>query len=361
MADAQLIEEELQQSVRLSQESATQTEDMADSDAMGDALALESSRADGSFADQDVEGEDEDEDQQVYFGDDGAEIDEDSGGCGSDDGEEDGDAEGDQDGVFHGSDDEEEDGDLDQHAGSRNLYVGEGTPSTEQDEVEDEDDDDDEDEGVGAVKIRPGETEDEEESEEDASSHGGSSAAESASDGAWDDEAAEAEDDEGSEHHDTDLCMFCKWSEDHKHGKGFETFITCRSCSEFGTLQSQLLLNETNGKQPTHSALGTPMPLARSKVRGSRELGGRVPANNPQALTSGTVLNVLGRPMTKVKEAMSKTSSTNVGCGRSSTELRMLTRSVLLDGPAHPNSRVIFCLRKKGRSGRTHTPSSTSW
>ncbi|KAK2075122.1 hypothetical protein P8C59_009274 [Phyllachora maydis] len=192
MADAQLIEEELQQSVRLSQESATQTEDMADSDAMGDALALESSRADGSFADQDVE----------------------------DDGEEDGDAEGDQDGVFHGSDDEEEDGDLDQHAGSRNLYVGEGTPSTEQDEVEDEDDDDDEDEGVGAVKIRPGETEDEEESEEDASSHGANS--------------------------------------------------------------------------PTHSALGTPMPLARSK-----------------ALTSGTVLNVLGRPMTKVKEAMSKTSSTN--------------------------------------------------
>lgn len=92
----------------------------------------------------------------------------------------------------------------------------------------------DEAEGVGAVKIRPGETDDE--GEENDSDHSDSDFG-NESDGAaaWE-EAAENEDDEddedGSEDAVPNACIFCKQDEENDPGDEFEEYLTCVGCGE---------------------------------------------------------------------------------------------------------------------------------
>ncbi|KAK8116147.1 MOZ/SAS family protein [Apiospora sp. TS-2023a] len=89
-------------------------------------------------------------------------------------------------------------------------------------------DEEDEAEGVGAVKIKPGETDEESESEADASSVSSDSNAE------WD-EVAEIDgddEDEESEAPETNSCMFCKKDEEHDPSEEFEAYMTCKGCGE---------------------------------------------------------------------------------------------------------------------------------
>ncbi|KAK8045217.1 MOZ/SAS family protein [Apiospora rasikravindrae] len=89
-------------------------------------------------------------------------------------------------------------------------------------------DEEDEAEGVGAVKIKPGETDEESESDADASSVSSDSAAE------WDEAAEidEDDDEEESEAPDTNSCMFCKKDEEHDPSEEFEAYLTCKGCGE---------------------------------------------------------------------------------------------------------------------------------
>ncbi|KAJ0164813.1 Histone acetyltransferase mst2 [Colletotrichum tanaceti] len=93
----------------------------------------------------------------------------------------------------------------------------------------------DEAEGVGAVKIRPGETDDEDadDPESDHTDSHSESANESEEDAAWDEVAAAGEDDEeGSEDAAPNTCMFCKQDEEHDPAEDFEEFLTCVDCGE---------------------------------------------------------------------------------------------------------------------------------
>lgn len=99
---------------------------------------------------------------------------------------------------------------------------------------DDEEDEEDEAEGVGAVKIKPGETdEDDSESEDDASLASGASDGESAAE--WEAEAENEDDeDEDSEAEPATLCMFCKKDEENDPGEEFEPFLACKGCGEHG-------------------------------------------------------------------------------------------------------------------------------
>ncbi|KAK1983424.1 MOZ/SAS family protein [Colletotrichum cereale] len=92
----------------------------------------------------------------------------------------------------------------------------------------------DEAEGVGAVKIRPGETDEEaDEPESDHSDSHSESGIESDEDAAWDEVAAADEDDEeGSEDAAPNMCIFCKQDEEHDPAEDFEDFLTCVNCGE---------------------------------------------------------------------------------------------------------------------------------
>ncbi|OHE93448.1 MOZ/SAS family protein [Colletotrichum orchidophilum] len=94
----------------------------------------------------------------------------------------------------------------------------------------------DEAEGVGAVKIRPGETDDEEvdEPESEHSDSHSESGNESEGDDAWDEVAVEEEEDEeeGSEDAAMNTCMFCKQDEEHDPAEDFEEYLACIGCGE---------------------------------------------------------------------------------------------------------------------------------
>jgi histone acetyltransferase SAS3 len=97
---------------------------------------------------------------------------------------------------------------------------------------ENEDDEEDEAEGVGAVKIKPGDTdEDESESDDDASFASAASDRDSADE--WE-AAAENEDDEDedSDAAASTICIFCKKDEENDPGEEFESFLVCKSCGE---------------------------------------------------------------------------------------------------------------------------------
>ncbi|ETS77875.1 hypothetical protein PFICI_09937 [Pestalotiopsis fici W106-1] len=106
----------------------------------------------------------------------------------------------------------------------------------EDDEDEDEDGDDDEEdeaEGVGAVKIKPGETdEDESDSGDDASFASAGSDRESADEWAAGAENEDDEDEEDSEAEVANLCIFCKKDEENDPGEEFEVFLVCKGCGE---------------------------------------------------------------------------------------------------------------------------------
>ncbi|KXH46804.1 MOZ/SAS family protein [Colletotrichum simmondsii] len=94
----------------------------------------------------------------------------------------------------------------------------------------------DEAEGVGAVKIRPGETDDEDADEPDSEHSESHSESGNESEGgeAWDDVAVEEEEDEdeGSEDAAMNTCMFCKQDEEHDPAEDFEEYLACVGCGE---------------------------------------------------------------------------------------------------------------------------------
>lgn len=92
---------------------------------------------------------------------------------------------------------------------------------------------DDEDEGVGAVKLRPGET-DEEDHESEASAATPSDA-ESEGDAEWeeDEEVPENDDaDEESDNAQSNNCIFCKENEENDPSEEFEAYLTCAGCGD---------------------------------------------------------------------------------------------------------------------------------
>ncbi|KAK9415140.1 hypothetical protein SUNI508_01988 [Seiridium unicorne] len=112
----------------------------------------------------------------------------------------------------------------------------------------DDEDEEDEAEGVGAVKIKPGETDEEEsESGDDASFASGGSDRDTVDE--WE-AAAENEDEEeeDSEGEPTTLCMFCKKDEEHDPGEEFESFLACQGCGEHAHQQCARDADAINGK-----------------------------------------------------------------------------------------------------------------
>ncbi|KAH8884600.1 hypothetical protein GQ53DRAFT_661321 [Thozetella sp. PMI_491] len=212
MTDAQLMEEELQHSVMMSEGDIHEEahfevdEDIAMSN---DGNLATNSQADTGGGSDDGEEEESDAD--------GDEED-----LSRDEDEDDEDAEGEDDDAFEEEEDDEEEDegeeDLDA-AAQRNV------PRVEDRDAEGEDD---EDEGVGAVKIKPGETDDEEDDEESEDDASSASDAESA---AWE-EAPENDEEEESDNAQTTTCMFCKEDEENDPGEDFEAFLTCAGCGE---------------------------------------------------------------------------------------------------------------------------------
>ncbi|KZL87788.1 moz sas family protein [Colletotrichum incanum] len=130
--------------------------------------------------------------------------------------------------------DHQSDEDMDQHMEQDERDDASGGARSRSSSLLD-DIEEDEAEGVGAVKIRPGETDDEEidEPESDHSDSHSESGNESDGDAAWDEVAAADEDDEeGSEDAAPNTCMFCKQDEEHDPAEDFEEFLTCVDCGE---------------------------------------------------------------------------------------------------------------------------------
>lgn len=209
MASAQAMEEELQQSVLLSEEAEYDTADSApggsaksaaqgieaggDTDASGDEL----SGADEELSDRDASGE---------------ELDQDASG--------------------------EEDNDI----LARQIVVGDAAVEEEDDgESDDENDEDaegedeDPDEGVGAVKIRPGESsqDDADDAESEVSDLPSVVDEESDEEVAWED-ANGVEEEEESDTAPSNTCVFCKQDEENDPSEDFEAFLACEGCGENG-------------------------------------------------------------------------------------------------------------------------------
>lgn len=96
---------------------------------------------------------------------------------------------------------------------------------------------DDEDEGVGAVKIQPGATDDEDEEGEEEPETANSlspSDTEDSEVAAWEDAPEGGDDDEESEVAVPSVCIFCKQDEEHDPGEDFEEILECSTCGENG-------------------------------------------------------------------------------------------------------------------------------
>ncbi|KAI1458077.1 hypothetical protein F4805DRAFT_425424 [Annulohypoxylon moriforme] len=261
MANTQLMQEELQQSVVLSEEDAEFEEDlsnqvtMADGsipqriansgpplpphassvDSFGDGepqvknitentenLAMEDDNIVDTIPVDELAPEDDEEDE---LGDEPAEEDD------ADQDQDESSAEDDihdDDDAFDVDAEGEEDEDLGLRRIDPNLASSDGEDA-EQEAAEE----DDENEGVGAVKIKPGDTDDEEsDSEDEVSLASGSSDRESAAE--WEDavDNDEEEEDEDSDVADPNACIFCKKDEEHDPGEEFEPYLTCKGCGE---------------------------------------------------------------------------------------------------------------------------------
>lgn len=230
MASAQLMEEELQQSVMVSEEDAEYDEDEVNGDASkyNQASFEVNSKIDvGATPDQDNA-----EEEEIDTNEDGDEE-----GLEDAEGEEeeiDGDPASDEDG------DNDEDGNFEEDAEGEDddevtilPVAGKGIPSIEGDESSAVGEGDDE--GVGAVKIKPGETDEEEES--DSESEVSEVASDADSDGGAEWEAAAENEDEEDEDEaaPSNNCMFCKQDEDNDPSEEFEAYLTCSGCGENGT------------------------------------------------------------------------------------------------------------------------------
>lgn len=214
MASAQAMEEELQQSVLLSEDAEYDT---ADSDAdnhtnptgrKNKGGVTDSAQYGAAGVPRD-EGSDDEElsDRDAS----GEEIDEDASG--------------------------EEDNDL----LAQQIIVGDAAGDEDEDEDDENDEDaerdDDLDEGVGAVKIRPGESDDED-IESDVSDLPSAPDEESDEDeAAWEDgDGADGDEDEDEDEDaaPSNTCMFCKQDEENDPSEDFEAFLTCTGCGENG-------------------------------------------------------------------------------------------------------------------------------
>ncbi|KAL3956283.1 hypothetical protein ACCO45_009129 [Purpureocillium lilacinum] len=216
MTSAQAMEEELQQSVLLSEEAGYDTADSAL--ASDSKAAIQDALADGvtDISGGGRSGLDEDLNDRDASGE---ELDQDASG------------EEDTDPLARQIVNEDPDADAD--------------PDEDPDEDVDDDaegEDEDPDEGVGAVKIRPGQSDDEDvdgdddEDDNDAESDVSDlpSAADEDSDEeapAWED-ANEVGEDEESDTAPSNTCVFCKQDEEDDPSEDFEAFLTCASCGE---------------------------------------------------------------------------------------------------------------------------------
>lgn len=202
MADAQLMEEELQQSVVLSDEDdAGQDVSMADSGVSANPEPASGSESQGNINDRNDEEYDGDVDIDARQVDQQDELEadptNDEGTNHEDEQSESGDEDmNDEDDAFDiDADGEEDDG---EQLDDVKHYVGEEGEYSEEDEEQVDEDDEDEAEGVGAVKIKPGETEDDD-SESEPSDVSGSAFSDRDTGGESDEPVENDEDDENSD------------------------------------------------------------------------------------------------------------------------------------------------------------------
>ncbi|KAK4158357.1 hypothetical protein C8A00DRAFT_39334 [Chaetomidium leptoderma] len=235
MADAQLMEEELQQSAMQSEREAELVDEGIDEDVdMGDdSLVASQSHIDVGSGSTDVQGdedmdEEEEEHRDEYEEDDDhgdlGELDDEHSGSGGSEEEDDGDGDGD---GF----DEDAEGEEDDESVTRNHHPQQRSISMANSH---EDADDDEDEGVGAVKIRPGETDDEDNSSDESASLASVSDAESEDEAEWEVAENDDADDDDEFENAAGHCIFCKQDEEHDPGEEFEVFLACTKCGDNG-------------------------------------------------------------------------------------------------------------------------------
>ncbi|KAJ2906473.1 hypothetical protein MKZ38_001454 [Zalerion maritima] len=222
MADSQVMQDELQQSVVLSEE---------DGEYENDDYEVTHSASQSQVhapAEEEFPSEDEDEDMEDAEGDDidDEEYEEEVAGLEGDN-EGDNDAQGQADDI---NSNEDADGEVDDDV---DITLRLRTRSTET--IEEPDDDDDE--GVGAVKIKPGETDEEIESESAVS--GSESVVESDGSAAWeeppdndDDDEEDEDEEEASKAESLTLCVFCKKSEEQDPAEDLEPTLICTGCGE---------------------------------------------------------------------------------------------------------------------------------
>ncbi|KAK4199759.1 putative histone acetyltransferase [Triangularia verruculosa] len=226
MAEAQLMQEQLQLSVMQSEREAELAEAEADGDVvMGeDSAGASQSQIDvGSVADEQYED---------------AEMELDA------DGEPDDDAEdhGDHSSTHSDSEHEEEDAfeedaegeEEDEVVSTRNRQAQRRGKARARDEDAEDEEDGEDDEGVGAVKIKPGETDDESDSAHSADSASVASVSDNDSD-AGAEEWEPTNNDEGEEDEDeTDdgHCIFCKQNEENDPSEEFEVYLACTRCQD---------------------------------------------------------------------------------------------------------------------------------
>lgn len=137
-----------------------------------------------------------------------------------------------------GDDDEKEDasmGEADADADDDEEELATQTQLSQYDERDDDEEDDAE--GVGAVKIRPGDTDDE---SGDSASIASAASSDHESEAEWEGPAENdnEDEDEGSEVADLNLCLFCKKPEENDPSDDFEAFLACSSCGDHGRLSS---------------------------------------------------------------------------------------------------------------------------
>lgn len=230
MANAQLLEEELQQSVMVSEEDAEYDEDDGQDHAVEgqqSASAAGTSDADSKDGVGDEDDSMEDAEYTVEADDDADPLEDGPAGSGEDEQDKDAEAE-DDDGDFEDDAEGEVDDDVTAH-----LSVAQDIPSIESDGEED-------DEGVGAVKLKPGEF-DEDGSEGSDRSEPSASGEESEDDAEWEETAENEEEENKSENDHPNACIFCKQDEENDPSEEFEAYLACSGCDENGVLPSAFL------------------------------------------------------------------------------------------------------------------------
>ncbi|KAI0011475.1 hypothetical protein F4779DRAFT_572845 [Xylariaceae sp. FL0662B] len=158
-----------------------------------------------------------------------------------------------EDSDIHDDDDAFEidaEGEADEEVATQPRIDHDAVSGDEEDAEQDaaEEDDEDENEGVGAVKIKPGETDDESESDDDISIASGESDGESVAE--WEEAVENDDEDEESEVADRNNCIFCKKDEENDPAEEFEVYLTCKGCGDHAHQQcarDDEALDEKNG------------------------------------------------------------------------------------------------------------------